>query len=197
MAEPLQKEYPVYPEPAAEPGARLPGFETRPELPPGNNINPRLNNAAEAVGSVLGTAANAVDDVKQRFTVIRGKAGEAASEKAEELAHKADELRNVAGQKVNEIRAAAGEKASQLLEAADARVTTWADAASHKAAEIKHAAAERAAALKETADQELARVKTRAESYAQDYPFHVIVGAFAGAFVFGVLLRIWRSGRGD
>ncbi|HSB74894.1 MAG TPA: hypothetical protein VLC12_04545, partial [Terriglobales bacterium] len=51
----------------------LPIVEPERELPPANpRANPRLNETAEAIGSALGSATRRVNDVRDRFTVIRG-----------------------------------------------------------------------------------------------------------------------------
>jgi ElaB/YqjD/DUF883 family membrane-anchored ribosome-binding protein len=93
---------------------------------PGGSINPRLNTAAESVGTALGSAVvqvrrlpDRLQEAKQRFTVIRGRKGEQAKsamndavakarETGEELADKArvagDELKVTAQEKLAQAR---------------------------------------------------------------------------------------------
>ena len=68
------------------------------ELPPASApANHRLNETAEAIGGALGNAARRVQNVRDRFTVIRGGA-EASGE----------QIKQTAQQKVEEIKQRAG-----------------------------------------------------------------------------------------
>ncbi len=125
-----------YPDPAAQP-----------ELPPARSE--RLTDAAESVGTVVGSAVHTVrhlpdrlQEMKERFTVIRGRTKARASDTAADLK----------------------ETAEQKLQ--DAR---------------------------NLASRRLHDARERASEIANEYPLHVIAGAAAFAFVFGIILRIWRA----
>jgi ElaB/YqjD/DUF883 family membrane-anchored ribosome-binding protein len=169
----------------AEPLRRTPdtpNFDTYPAptpsaeriLPAGNPGDERLNEAAEQIGATVGKAVRVVRQVpeqigtlKDRFTVIRGRGQDAATEKAREL-------KDIAGEKARELRDAAGEKARELR-----------DAAGQRALELRRAAGE-----------QLYRARRRVDYVASEYPLQVILGAAGVAFLLGVGLRVWRSNRG-
>lgn len=72
--------------------------------------------------------------------------------------------------------------------------------AGRRSAQVK----ERASELTDEAQQALSEIaletrrearhwEFRARLYARDYPFHLIGGAAAAGFAFGVLVRLWRE----
>lgn len=76
------------------------------ELPVGSEVNPRLRNTAESVGTAVGKAVrkvrslpNRVSSMRERFTVIRG--GQESS------AGTAAEMKETARQKIDEARSRA------------------------------------------------------------------------------------------
>lgn len=91
----------------AEPTAVLPVVPVpERELPAGDDMNPRLRNTAESVGTAVGKAVNKVrtlprrvSEMRDRFTVIRGGAGEATSS--------TEDLKDTARQKMYEARSRA------------------------------------------------------------------------------------------
>src|SRR5256885_1186708 len=103
MAEPIRNPNfpPVGPErelPAADlsPTEQLIVTEAQPS-------NPRLTQTAEAVGSAVGSAVRRVDEVRERFKVIRGKAEETAAARSEELKRAAEEWKHLANERPLQI----------------------------------------------------------------------------------------------
>jgi hypothetical protein len=56
-------------------------------------------------------------------------------------------------------------------------------------------ATDKATDLRDTAQDTARQVRTRAQYYANHYPVQTILGIAGVAFVFGFVLRIWRSNR--
>jgi len=131
---------------------------------PGPATNPRLNGAAESVGSALGTAVSSVrhlpstlQDAKARFTVIRGR--------------KQRDVQEAAGQTVNRIR----EASVKVKDEAIGRIR------------------EASATVKDQAREGLEQARTRADNLAYDYPLEFIAGAATFGMLLGMGLRIWRD----
>ena len=168
-SDPLQPSAPIITDPERE----LPERATPSRLGeiPGDSVNPRLNSAAESVGTALGSAVVQVrrlperlQDAKQRFTVIRGRKGEQAKSAVNDAVAKARET---------------GEE-----------FATKARATGEEIADKARAAGEE---LKQTAQEKLAEAKTRTDRLAHDYPLHVIGSAAAFGMVIGIVLRLWRD----
>jgi ElaB/YqjD/DUF883 family membrane-anchored ribosome-binding protein len=112
MADPVypnnETRFPAYPEPGRGPGE--PRYH--PNLAPVSRAETRsnlaLNSAAENIGSAVGTAVeNArtrLQEMKQRFTLIRGRAQEDISTKASEVA---EDLKDQAQRRVTQARSRA------------------------------------------------------------------------------------------
>ena len=129
--------------------------------------NPRLNSAAESVGTALGTAVsnvrnlpNTLQEAKARFTVIRGRRKQDVQEAAEGA--------------VNRIREAGTEVKDRIRDAGS---------------EIKDQARERLDDAKERIQQ----ARVHADHVAHEYPLHVMAGAAAVGMLLGIGLRIWRD----
>lgn len=111
MAEPVypnnETRFPAYPEPGGGPAAGEARYH--PNLAPveraATRDNLALNSAAENIGSAVGNAVeNArtrLQEMKERFTVIRGRAQRDLSTKASEVA---DELKQQAQRTVSDAR---------------------------------------------------------------------------------------------
>ncbi len=163
---------PVYPNRdvgATNPERELPEHATPSQIGhvPVMPVNPRLNSAAESVGSALGTAVsnvrnlpNTLQDAKARFTVIRGRRKQDIQQTAEET--------------VNRIREAGAEIKEQARE---------------QLGEAK----ERLADVKDQALRRADEARARADRLAHEYPLHVIAGAAAVGMLLGIGLRIWRD----
>lgn len=133
--------------------------------------NPRLNQAAETVGRALGTAVSGVrgipeklNDTKQRFTVIRGGAGEGAKAK------------------VNEAVEQAKQKGEELV-----------DKAREKGEELVEQARTKGEELKEQAQIRFEQARARVEHVARHDPFRVIGVAAVCGVILGIVLRVWRD----
>ena len=138
---------------------------------PGDSVNPRLNSAAESVGSALGSAVVQVrrlperlQDAKQRFTVIRGRKGEQARSA------------------MNDAVAKARETGEEL--AAKARAT---------GEELADKARTAGEGLRDTAQEKFAQARKQTERMAHDYPLHTIGSAAAFGLLMGIVLRLWRD----
>lgn len=102
--------------PVDNPNRELPQPGTVAELPsarPGPATNHRLNETAEAIGNAVGSAVETVrhlperlQDMKERFTVIRGRA-------QEDAATRAAELKETAQQKAQQARTRAAHLARE------------------------------------------------------------------------------------
>lgn len=95
-----------------------PNFDTYPAptpsaqraLPEGTPGDERLNDAAEQIGSAVGRAVRSVrelpehlDALKHRFTVIRGRGREAASEKVQDLKESTNQQVQRARQRIDHL----------------------------------------------------------------------------------------------
>jgi ElaB/YqjD/DUF883 family membrane-anchored ribosome-binding protein len=174
MAETRRSEQTLPPEiPALEPERELPPATTR--------SNPRLNEAAEAIGSALGSATRQVQNARDRFTVIPGGSAQAT----EQLKQKAQEKMQAAQEKVEEIKERAGAVVDQARTRATAALVDARVRASRMAQEAKDSAAERARL-----------VRLRATRFSNERPLAVIGAIGGAAFLLGVFLRVGRGKRG-
>ncbi len=85
----------------------IPGLAPERELPvSARHANPRLYEAAEAIGTALGKASRQVQNARNRFTVIQGGVQSTPAEHIKQIA--LDEIKT-AQEKVEEIKERAGE----------------------------------------------------------------------------------------
>lgn len=152
--------------PAVDPERELPASTTR--------SNPRLNEAAEAIGGALGSASRQAQNVRDRLTVIPGGASATTEQVKERAQHKMEEIKERASSAVEQARI----KATAKLE--DARVT-----ASRLVQNARDSAAVRARV-----------VRYRAARLADERPLAVLGGIAGAAFLAGVFLRVRRGKRG-
>jgi ElaB/YqjD/DUF883 family membrane-anchored ribosome-binding protein len=142
-------------------------------LPPATAMEIRLTETAESIGGSLGSAVRRVRDLQEllekQFILIQERA--------------------------RSISERAGATVMELRDAADARVTELKDAADAKVTELKDAADAKVVELKDAADRQIRRARAQADHVSREYPLHLIAGVAATAFLAGVSLRIWRSGR--
>ena len=144
-------------------------LEPERELPAATaRTNPRLNDAAEAIGGALGSATRQVQNVRDRFTVIRGGAT-------------TEQLKQSAQEKVEEIRG----RASAAVEQARIQVTAKLQEARSTASRMARNATERARV-----------VRLRTARLADERPLAVLAGIGAAAFLLGIFLRAGRGQRG-
>ena len=101
---------------------------------PGDSVNPRLNSAAESVGSALGSAVvqarrlpERLQEAKQRFTVIRGRKGEQAKSALDDAMAKARET----GEQLADKARTAGEELKGAAQEKLTRATTRVDRMAH------------------------------------------------------------------
>lgn len=127
MADPVYPNRQAYSDPlqptvVSDPDRALPERATPSQLghiPVERSSNPRLNSAAETVGTALGTAVTQVrrvpdrlqdglQEAKQRFEVIRGRKGQDAKEALNDAVEKAreagEEFKDTAQEKLTEAR---------------------------------------------------------------------------------------------
>jgi ElaB/YqjD/DUF883 family membrane-anchored ribosome-binding protein len=176
MAETRRSEQTLPPDiPALEPERELPAATTR--------SNPRLNEAAEAIGSALGNATRQAQNARNRFSVIRGGAeGPAASEQLKQAAR---EKISAAQEKVEELRDQAGAVVEQARNRATAALEGARVKTSRIAQDVKDSAVERARV-----------VRLRATRFSNERPLAVIGAIGGAAFLLGIFLRIGRGKRG-
>ena len=174
MAETRRSEQTLPPEiPALEPERELPAANTR--------SNPRLNEAAEAIGSALGSATRQVQNARDRFTVIRG----GTAHTTEQVRQTAQEKMEAAQEKVEEIK----ERAGTAVEEARAQVTAALENARARASRMAQEA-------KDSAMERARLVRLRATRFSQERPLAVIGAIGGAAFLLGVFLRVGRGRRG-
>ena len=180
---------PSYPnrEPSASDHPGVPRANAERELPeratpgaighiPESESSSRLNSAAETVGRTLGSAVSGARSTKDRFTVIRGGAGEGgAKAKVEEAVEQVRE-------KGEELVDRARQKGEELLDQARATSRQLADQARTKGQEFK-----------EQAQVRLEQARARAEHIARHDPLRVIGAAAVMGVVLGIFLRLWRD----
>jgi ElaB/YqjD/DUF883 family membrane-anchored ribosome-binding protein len=176
MAETRRSEQTLPPDiPALEPERELPAATTR--------SNPRLNEAAEAIGSALGNATRQAQNARNRFSVIRGGAGGPAA--SEQLKQAAREKISAAQEKVEEFRDQAGAVVEQARNRATAALEGARVKTSRIAQDVKDSAVERARV-----------VRLRATRFSNERPLAVIGAIGGAAFLLGIFLRIGRGKRG-
>jgi len=176
MAETRRSEQTLPPDiPDLEPERELPAATTR--------SNPRLNEAAEAIGSALGSATRQAQNARNRFSVIRGGAGGPAA--SEQLKQAAREKISAAQEKVEELRDQAGAVVEQARNRATAALEGARVKTSRIAQDVKDSAVERARV-----------VRLRATRFSNERPLAVIGAIGGAAFLLGIFLRIGRGKRG-
>jgi ElaB/YqjD/DUF883 family membrane-anchored ribosome-binding protein len=153
-------------------------LEPERELPAANmNSNPRLNETAEAIGGALGTAARHVQNVRDRFTVIRGG--------AEGRASTSEQIKETAQEKIEDMKQRAGSALEQARIEATTRLEDAKARASRLARNARGSATERARML-----------RMRAERLTRERPLQVLAGVGVTAFLLGIILRVGRAKRG-
>lgn len=155
------------------------------ELPPAApRSNPRLNEAGEAIGEALGTATREVQNVRDRFTVIRG-GGEDGPPTTEQLKQTAQEKVEELQERVEDLKGRAGAAVEQARIQATARLEEARLAASRMAHNARETAAERAR-----------MVRWRAARLTDERPLAVLAAIAGAAFLLGIFLRVGRGKRG-
>jgi ElaB/YqjD/DUF883 family membrane-anchored ribosome-binding protein len=156
-----------------------PALDPERELPPATTeTNPRLNEAAEAIGGALGSATRQVQNVRDRFTVIRGGGVQGGPSTTEQI-------RQTAQEKVAELK----ERAGAAMEQARIQATTRLEEARAKASRMAQDA-------RETATERARMVRQRAARFTEERPL-MALGIIAGAaFLLGIFLRVRRGKRG-
>lgn len=163
-----------------------PALDPERELPPATTqTNPRLNEAAEAIGGALGSATRQVQNVRERFTVIRGGGVQGGPSTTEQIRQTAQEKMQTAQAKVAELK----ERAGTAVEQARIQATTRLEEARAKASRMAQEA-------RETATERARMVRQRAARFTEERPL-MALGLIAGAaFLLGVFLRVGRGKRG-
>ena len=174
MAETRRSEQTLPPDiPALEPERELPAATTR--------SNPRLNEAAEAIGSALGSATRQVQNARDRFTVIPGGSAQAT----EQVKRTAQDKMLAVQEKVEEIKERAGSMVGEAKTRATAALEDARFKASRMAQEAKDSTVERARL-----------VRLRATRFSNERPLAVIGAIGGAAFLLGIFLRVGRGKRG-
>jgi ElaB/YqjD/DUF883 family membrane-anchored ribosome-binding protein len=164
----------------------IPAVEAERELPAaGTRTNPRLNEAAEAIGGALGSATRQVQNACDRFTVIRGGGEQGGPSATEHIRQTAQEKMQTAQEKVEEIKERAGTAVEQARIQATAKLEDVRVRASRMAQNAKNSAVERAR-----------MVCQRATRFSQDRSLAVIGVMGGAAFLLGIFLRVGRGKRG-
>lgn len=162
----------------------VPSVDPERELPPATeHANPRLNEAAEAIGSALGSATRQVQNARDRFTVIRG--GGPGPSTTDQIRQKADELKQTAQEKVDDLK----QRASTAVEQARIQAAAKLDDARVKASRV----------TKDVVDSTTERarmVSRRLERLTDQRPLAVLAGIAGAAFLLGIILRVRRGKRG-
>ena len=165
--------------------------------------NPRLNSAAESAGRAVGSAVAQAREMRQKFTVIRGRRDELSS-KADDAMHRAREAGEEALERARDLGAQAADRARELSHDAVGRAREWSAQAADRAREFSSDAMGRARVLSQEAidkaraassvAQERARVAgVEADRRARRYPLQVIAGAAVFGMLMGIWLRVWRD----
>src|SRR5690348_16668872 len=177
MAETRRSEQTLPPEiPALEPERELPAATTR--------SNPRLNEAAEAIGSALGNATRQAQNARNRFSVIRG-GGAEGPPASEQIKQAAREKISTAQEKVEELSRQTG----VVVEQARNRPTAALDDVRLKTSRI-------AQAVKDSAVERARGVRLSAPRFSTERPLAVIGAIGGAAFLLGIFLRLGRGKRG-
>jgi ElaB/YqjD/DUF883 family membrane-anchored ribosome-binding protein len=130
--------------------------------------NPRLNHAAESIGSALGTT---VGRMRNGLSVVYDRQREMSRSVSQKVSAQAESLTSSISQRAGELGDLTQEKASELLDATQQRLAT----------------------VRERGRIRFDRMRRQAVGLREEHPLELI-GAFAAAgFALGVALRIWRS----
>ena len=176
MAETIRTEHTLPPD--------VPSVDPERELPPATETaNPRLNEAAEAIGSALGSATRQVQNARDRFTVIRG--GGPGPSTTERIREKADDLKQTAQEKVEDMK----QRATTAVEQARIEATAKLQDVRVKASRLTHDAVD-------SATLRARMVRRRVERVTDKRPLAVIAAIGGAAFLLGVILRVMRGKRG-
>lgn len=162
----------------------VPVLDPERELPEGTPSNPRLNDAAEAIGGALGTATRQVQNARERFTVIRG-GGEGGPSSTEQLKQTAREKVEDVQEKVGELK----QRASAAVEQARMQATAKLEDARVKASRLAQSA-------RDSATERARMVRWRAARLTNERPLAVIAAIGGVAFLLGIFLRVGRGRRG-
>jgi hypothetical protein len=160
-----------FPAPAALPDERVDRLEATDRLLPEAEDRSRLEGAAETVGATLGKAVSAVRDIPRRFTVIKGGAGDRASQVAEQASARLGDLKSEAVNRAGEL----GNDVRNRAEVLGGEVRDQAQALGRQVQNRAY----------------IARVRVRQTIH--DYPLQCLAGVFGAAFLTGITLRIWRT----
>lgn len=164
----------------------VPGMEPERELPAATSRSNRcLNEAAEAIGSALGSATRQVQNARDRFTVIPGGGAPGGPPASEQLKQTAQEKMKAAQEKVEEIK----DRASAVVGEARTRATAALDDARVKASRMARDA-------KDSAVERVRLVRLRATRFSHERPLTVIGAIGGAAFLLGIFLRVGRGKRG-
>lgn len=161
------------------------------ELPEGGN--PRLNRAAEQIGTAMGKAVSqarrAPETAKRGIHVVRDHAQNMKTGATDSAQQKARELSANAQRKAQELMDVAEERGRALLDKAD----DVSRRVAHKGSELRQQLDDRAHELKAEARLRLQEARLRGWRLIHEKPLHVLGGIAGAAFVLGVSLRIVRS----
>lgn len=182
MPEPLARtsdvpDFDAYPASApAEAGATIAAPEH--ELPPYGN--PKLNQAAEAVGHKLGDTVVAARQVQGRLRDAKARVVAMPIRARAESA--LEELRYSADSKLDELRHGAESKLDELRHRAETKFEDWKRSAEGSIEDVRGRIA-----------QARTSVEQRAARAADEHPVGIILAAGAAAFAAGIALGLWRS----
>lgn len=158
----------------------VPTVDPERELPAAaEHANPRLNEAAEAIGSALGSATRQVNNVRERFTVIRG--GGPGPSAADQIRDKADQFKQTAQEKVEDLK----QRASTAVEQARIEATATLEDVRLKTQNAVNSASQRAR-----------MAARRVERLTDERPLAVLAAIGGVAFLLGIILRVRRGKRG-
>ncbi|HEY3928335.1 MAG TPA: hypothetical protein VGL89_08175 [Candidatus Koribacter sp.] len=190
MMDPLRNEYapPNTPLETENPRERSPldtqsidellaGFPPEQALPAAQN--PRLNQAAESIGSALGTT---IGKVRHGISLVQNRQrsnGPSASERV--------------SQQAETFTAAITEKAEQLGDLAEEKASEFVDMAQERWQRVSQTAQERWSEARRMARRRIVDVREQAAHLRDDRPIELILSFAGAAFVLGFALRVWRS----
>jgi ElaB/YqjD/DUF883 family membrane-anchored ribosome-binding protein len=130
--------------------------------------NPRLNQAAETIGSALGTT---VGKVRNGLSIAYDRQREMSRNVTQKVSEQAESLTSSISQRAGELGDLTQEKATELLDVTQQR---WDD-------------------VRDRARLRVDRMRRQAAVLREEHPLELI-GAFAAAgFALGLALRVWRS----
>lgn len=179
MAIPLKENDPGIPEPSERlSSADVPTYDTYPAEPPrtsgwrpggqvsGRDRNPRLDESAERIGSMVGDAVNRGREALRRFDSMKAEASRSSKSKVQEFSDRAEE------------------KWSEARDAARERLEDWRDAARESANNAK-----------EMLIEKTREARIRAKDYTNQNPHHILFGIAGLAFAIGLTARLMRRSR--